>query len=228
MNLHEIPKFPPSDAEYLLMDLDGTLTDSSEGIINALLYALNHMGVRENNCAKLKSFIGPPLYESFKEHYGFTRDQSAIATAFFHVYYNERGWRENKPYDGAVNLLSKWKNEGYKLILATSKPEMFAIRILEHFSMDQYFYLIAGGDANEKNAEKSAIIDNARQRLSLREFKRAVMVGDRKYDVSGAAQHNIPTVGVLHGFGSRKELLAAGAQWIVHDLFELSTLITKS
>ncbi len=214
----------PSQAEYILMDLDGTLIDSSPGIVRALRYALARMGIAESNEARLVSFIGPPLYESFGEAYGFSREKSAEATLHFQSYYEDQGWTENALYPGIREWLSLLHGTGHKLIMATSKPECFAMRIAERFSISSLFTLITGGDEEERLAEKGDIIETARQRLHLERFGSAVMVGDRKYDVLGAARHHIPSVGVLYGYGSRQELLAAGARWFAKDTQELMDL----
>ncbi len=214
----------PSDAEYILLDMDGTLIDSSPGIVNALRYALGHMGIDEGDDGKLVTFIGPPLYESFRRAYGFDRAASAEATRFFQVYYEKRGWLENALYPGIPELLSRWHREGRRLIMATSKPESFAVRIARRFGIDTMFRLIAGGDEEERNVEKEHIIESARRRLALPRFDSAVMIGDRKHDVVGAQRHHIPAVGVLYGFGSEQELIDAGARWIARDLPGLAAL----
>ncbi len=216
----------PSQAEFILFDMDGTLIDSSPGIVHALRYALGCMGVTESNDAKLLTFIGPPLYESFREAYGFDRETSAEATRYFQTYYEDKGWRENALYPGIRELLSVLQKRGHKLVIVTSKPECFARRIAERFSIYSLFKVIAGGDEEERHADKGYIIENARQRLRLERFESAVMIGDRKHDVHGAARHHIPAIGVLYGFGTQQELLSAGARWIARDMQDLKKLWT--
>ena len=214
----------PSQAEYILLDMDGTLIDSSPGIVHALRYALGCMGVTVCDETRLMTFIGPPLFESFRVAYGFDREKSAEATRHFQTYYEDRGWRENALYPGIRELLSLLHGRGHKLVIATSKPECFARRIAERFAIDSLFTLIAGGDEEERHADKGHIIETARQRLHLDGFRSAVMVGDRKHDVLGAAQHRIPAIGVLYGFGSQQELVSAGARWIARDMEDLTDL----
>lgn len=217
----------PRDAEYVFLDLDGTLTDPSEGIINGVIDTLSRFGIKEGDRDKLKAFIGPPLYGSFMEHYNFTKEKAYKAVEFFQEYYAPKGQYENRPYDGMNELLARWKSEGRKLVLATSKPEYFAVRILERFGMAESFLLMAGGDVEETRVEKADVISYAKHRLGLGDDISAVMVGDTKYDVLGAAAHGIPTVGVLYGFGSHTMLEDAGARWIVESVEALAQLMRR-
>ena len=217
----------PRDAEYVFLDLDGTLTDPSEGIINGVIAALRRFGIVENDREKLKAFIGPPLYGSFMEHYGFSKEKAYEGVGYFQEYYAPTGQYENRPYPGIRDLLARWKAEGRKLVLATSKPEYFAVRILERFGMAEHFLLMAGGDVEEPRVEKADVISYAKEKLGLGDDISAVMVGDTRYDVLGAAQHGIPTVGVLYGFGSRAMLEEAGACWIVDSVGALDSLMRR-
>lgn len=217
----------PRDAEYVFLDLDGTLTDPSEGITGGVLYVLDRFGIPETDRRKLYSFIGPPLYESFMKYYGFSREQAYQGVEVFQEYYSTRGWSENVPYSGIRELLAEWKQEGRKLILATSKPEVFAVRILENFGMAESFLLMAGGDVEETRVEKAMVIDYAKETLGLPDDIRAVMIGDTRYDVLGAAAHGIPTVGVLYGFGERVALEDAGARWLCKSVADLRQLMRR-
>lgn len=220
-----MPLAHPSLAKYLFLDLDGTLTDSSEGITRGVLYTLERFGIHEDNTAKLLYFIGPPLYRSFMEHYGFSKEKAYEAVAVFQEYYADRGAFENRPYPGIPELLHSWAEQGRKLILATSKPEVHARRILEHFGMAKDFRLIAGSDIAETRVEKESVLAYALERLGLQTTENALMIGDRSHDVLGAAKHSMPTLGVLYGFGTREELEEAGAAWIARDVPELAALL---
>ena len=217
----------PRDAEFIFLDLDGTLSDPSEGITEGVIHALKRFGIHEEDRKKLFPFIGPPLYASFMEHYGFSKDDAYRAVTFFQEYYSAQGWQENVPYSGIKELLQLWSSEGRKLVLATSKPEIFAIRILERFGMTKDFLLIAGGDIEETRVHKDEVIGYAKEQLALTDDIPAIMIGDTKYDVLGAAKHGIPTIGVTYGFGSRSMLEDAGAAWIVESVPALAELMRR-
>lgn len=217
----------PSQAEYVFLDLDGTLTDPSEGITRGVMYALERFGIHEKDPRRLYPFIGPPLYDSFMRHYGFDLDTAYKAIEYFQEYYGQQGMYENVPYPGMRDLLHSWRDEGRRLILATSKPEVFAVRILERFDMNGAFLLMAGGDVEEKRVEKHLVIEYAMERLGLSHTGGCLMIGDRKFDVLGAGRHGIPTLGVLYGFGSREELTESGASWLAGSVEELRTLMRR-
>ena len=217
----------PRDAEYIFLDLDGTLTDPSLGIINATLQALEYFGIHESDREKLGDFIGPPLYVSFAKHYGFSREQSQKAIEVFQDYYAPKGLYENTPYPGMRELLAGWKAEGRRLVLATSKPEIFAMQILERFGMASSFTFIAGGAPCETRVHKSDVIRYALRKLGLDANIPAVMVGDTKYDILGAKELGFPTVAVTYGFGKREDIVEAGAAWIVDSVEELGALMKR-
>ena len=217
----------PSQAEYVFLDLDGTLTDPSEGITRGVMYALERFGIHEKDPRRLYPFIGPPLYDSFMRHYGFDLDTAYKAIEYFQEYYGQQGMYENVPYPGMRDLLHSWRDEGRRLILATSKPQVFAVRILERFDMNGAFLLMAGGDVEEKRVEKHLVIEYAMERLGLSHTGGCLMIGDRKFDVLGAGRHGIPTLGVLYGFGSREELTESGASWLAGSVEELRTLMQR-
>ncbi len=207
----------------VLFDLDGTLTDSAPGITNSLARALAHFGIREEPKNLLK-FIGPPLNESLPEYYGFTPEQAAKAVAVFREHFVEKGWLENAPYPGVAALLRELKEAGLQLMVATSKPEVQAVRVLKHFGLAEYFEHICGAPlGNEDGARKAAVV---RQALGYaKDISSVVMVGDRRHDVEGARENGIPCIGVLYGYGSREELAVAGASFITEDLVGLKKLL---
>lgn len=214
-----------SSYEYILFDLDGTLTDSGNGIINSVIYALNRFGINENDRNALKKFIGPPLITSFCEFYGFDRQKAVEAVKYYREYYREKGIFENLVYGGIPETLAKLKANGKKLILATSKPEMFAVKILEHFNLSRYFDFTAGAASDESRSEKTDVIAYVLSALKIDKLKSVIMVGDRNYDILGAKQNGIASLGVLYGYGSREELEAAGADFIAESVLQMQAFL---
>ena len=212
--------------ETILFDLDGTLTDPAEGITKAVEVALNHYGITVEDRSTLNKFIGPPLDESFPEFYGFNDEQVREATAVFRAYFSRQGWAENIPYPGIDKLLADLKAAGKKLIVATSKPEEFAVRIMEHFDLARYMDVIAGAPMdNQEGAKKASVIRDALRRCGVEDLSTAVMVGDRRHDVAGGHQVGLKVIGVLYGYGDRPEHEAAGADYIVEDISSLEKLL---
>ena len=212
--------------ETILFDLDGTLTDPAEGITKAVEVALNHYGITVEDRSTLDKFIGPPLDESFPEFYGFNDEQVREATRVFREYFGRQGWAENIPYPGIDKLLGDLKAAGKKLIIATSKPEEFAVRIMNHFGLAQYMDVIAGASTdNQEGAKKANVIRKALQRAGVEDLSSVVMVGDRRHDVAGGHEVGMKVIGVLYGYGDRAEHEAAGADYIVEDIPSLEKLL---
>ena len=212
--------------ETILFDLDGTLTDPAEGITKAVEVALNHYGITVEDRSTLNKFIGPPLDESFPEIYGFDDEQVREATRVFREYFGRQGWAENIPYPGIDKLLGDLKAAGKKLIIATSKPEEFAVRIMNHFGLAQYMDVIAGASIdNQEGAKKANVIRKALQRAGVEDLSSVVMVGDRRHDVAGGHEVGMKVIGVLYGYGDRAEHEAAGADYIVEDIPSLEKLL---
>ncbi|MBQ9412925.1 MAG: HAD family hydrolase [Oscillospiraceae bacterium] len=210
---------------HLLFDLDGTLTDSKAGIANGVMYALAQFGIRVEDPGVLYSFIGPPLLESFQSVYGFSLERAREATAYYRAYYSEKGLFENAVYSGIPEQLEALRAAGRTLVLATSKPEVYARRILEHFGLDGLFSVIAGAALDESRGSKAAVVRYALERCGLPDPARVLMVGDRKHDVIGAAENGLDCLGVLYGYGSREELEQAGAKYIVETVSGLAPAI---
>lgn len=207
----------------VLFDLDGTLTDPGLGITNSVAYALKKYGIEVGEREKLYSFIGPPLNESFKKYYGFTDEKAMEAIWCYREYFASKGIFENEVYEGIRQLLRRIKGSGRRIVLATSKPEEFAQRILEHFGLAEYFDVVAGASMDEKRNKKGDVIKYALEKGNLTSDG-AVMIGDREHDVFGARENGIDTIGVLYGYGSKDELEKAGAMYIaetVDDIFSL-------
>ena len=213
--------------DIIFFDLDGTLTDPALGITNSILHALARMGrelpVRES----LYRFIGPPLVPAFQEFLGMTEEEAQRALVLYREYFSVTGLFENTVYGGIADALEKLKHAGCTLVLATSKPEQFAVRILGHFDLARYFTLICGASMDEKRNTKDAVIGYALEKLGQPDKSRVIMVGDRHHDVEGAAKFGIPTVGVLWGYGSRDELTDAGAAWLAADVGEMVQMLME-
>lgn len=214
------------EKNIILFDLDGTLTDPQIGITNSVKYALKYYGIEENNYERLLTFIGPPLVDSFMEYYGFDSDKAFEAVLKYREYFLDKGIYENSLFDGADKLLNALRERGKKVILVTSKPESMAIEVLNYFDIYKYFDDVCGATMDEKLSEKSDVLNFAVDKNNISK-KDAVMIGDRKFDITAAKQAGISSVGVLFGFGNLKELSDAGADEIVETMEELYNLLLK-
>ena len=195
----------------ILFDLDGTLTDPWIGITRSIIYALEHLGVAAPPARELIWCIGPPLKESFEKLLGPARKgEAARALELYRVSYEATGMFENVLYDGIPELLKRLKTAGAKLCLATSKPRVYAVRILEHFGIDEFFTGVYGSELDDSRSDKAEVIAHAVQMEHL-DPKAAIMVGDREFDVIGARKNGMDVVGVLWGHGGEAELRLAGA-----------------
>jgi phosphoglycolate phosphatase len=199
----------------ILFDLDGTLTDSGEGIINCAILALNHFGLPVPDRETLRVFVGPPLDETFMK-FGVPADQTDEAIRVYRSRYTTVGKFENIPYPGIEELLQKLSENGHKLYVATSKPEAMSIEILEKFGLAKYFTLICGATLDGSRSKKADIISYLLEKAGGAE--NAIMVGDRKHDILGAHAVGIPATGVLYGYGDRAELEGAGATYIAETV----------
>lgn len=205
----------------VLFDLDGTITDPGLGITNSVMYALEKYHIKVEDRSDLYPFIGPPLKESFEKYYHFSDEESSCAVAYYREYFSEKGIYENVLYDGMAEVLEYIKSSGRKLILATSKPEQFAIQILKYFEIEKYFDFIAGATMDETRVKKAEVIAYALKSCEITDLPSVVMVGDREHDIFGAKEAGIDSVGVLYGYGSREELQSAGATYIAKNVGEI-------
>lgn len=209
----------------LLFDLDGTLTDSSEGIIKSVLYTYEKMQLDPPEESVLHTFIGPPLSDSFVKH-GVPEKDKDKAVAIYRERYNSIGKFENAPYPGMIELLQKLKDEGFKLYVATSKPEKTAIEVLDHFEMTGYFDEIAGATFDSSRVQKEDVIRYLLDKMEEND-EGTVMIGDTTFDVLGAAELGIPCIAVTWGFGDETEMQKAGAVSIVGEMDELYKEVSK-
>lgn len=205
----------------ILFDLDGTLTDPGIGITNSVAYALEKFDIKVNDRAELFKFIGPPLMDSFSCFCGFDRADCEKAVVYYREYFGEKGIFENEVFDGVVELLKTLKINGKKLIIATSKPQIYAERILHHFKLFEYFDFVAGATLDYTRVKKADVIGFALESCGITDKTSCLMVGDREQDIFGAKAHNISSVGVLFGYGSLDELKNAGATYIAETLGDI-------
>lgn len=213
-----------NDFQYILFDLDGTLTDSGEGIIKAIQYSLKYFGIEVKDLDDLRKFVGPPLRDSYKKFYSFDDEKAEIGIEKFREYYIDKGIYENKVYDGIEDTLKTLKENGKTLIIATSKPEVHAKIVLEHFNLTKYFDFIGGADLEETRVKKGDVIKYALEQAKITDLSKAIMIGDREYDIIGARDNNIKSIGVLYGYGDVVEFTQARASYVVKtpkDLLEI-------
>lgn len=240
---------------YLLFDLDGTLTDSKQGIIKCVQYSLGKMGREIPPTEKLLCFIGPPLLFSFQEYCGMSKEEAEMATRFYRERYSVEGLFENEVYFGIPEVLKKFKKAGYVLAIATSKPEEYLVRILAHFHLEEYFTVISGSGLSGERNSKAEVIADALCQLAVwkekegefyqgknrknyrgqkvneqvwKEIKEtAIMIGDRHYDIEGANACGIDSLGIHYGYAEQGELKAAGAVYEVDTVEELGRFFIK-
>lgn len=206
--------------KVILFDLDGTLTDPGLGITNSVAYALRHYGIEPDSRESLYPFIGPPLADSFIRYYGFTPEKAMEAISVYREYFRDKGLYENEVYEGVRELLENIKASGRKIVLATSKPEEFSVRILEHFDLMKYFDVVAGASMDEKRNKKGDVIAYAMEKGGFTN-EDTVMIGDREHDIFGAKENGLDSIGVLYGYGDREELQNAGADYIAETVKDI-------
>lgn len=207
--------------DYLFFDLDGTLTDPAQGITNSFIHALKYFGIEIPTYEKLCTFIGPPLVDTFKTQFGFDDEKAALGVKKYREYFAEKGLLENYVYDGIPEILSTLKTNGHKLVVATSKPEEYSIRILEHFDLAKYFEHICGSNMNETRSKKDEVIAYAIETCNIKDKANILMIGDRMHDIIGARKNDVKSCGVLYGYGNLEELQNAGADYIVKSVNDL-------
>lgn len=211
--------------DILFFDLDGTLTDPGLGITNAVMYSMEKYGMDIPPRQELYKFIGPPLTWSYQTYFGFSEEKSIEAVKFYREHYSVIGLFENEVYPGIPELLQKLRAAGKTLVVATSKPEKFAVQILEHFGLEGYFHHICGASFDGKIGTKHEVIEYALSRCGNPERSAVLMIGDREHDILGAKASGLGSLGVLYGYGDRAEHEAAGADAIAETVAELEKLL---
>ena len=216
--------------QYLLFDLDGTLTDPKVGICTCVQYALASLGIEEPDLDKLEPFIGPPLKYSFMNYYHLTEEQAEAAVEKYRERFADTGIFENKLYDGIVPMLIALNSKGLHLAVASSKPQVYVERILQHFNIARYFQVIVGSELDGTRVNKDEVVEEALRQLfgdNPVDRNQVYMIGDRSYDVDGAKKAGVESVGVTYGYGSMEELKAAKADYIVRSVEELQKFLLR-
>lgn len=202
------------DYNYILFDLDGTLSDSAPGIMECLEKALRQMGAEIPDRSVLIKYVGPPLAETFSLRFGFKGEEIDEAMAIFRGFYKEIGMVKNDMYPGVPEMLKRLVSAGKHLAVATSKREQFAKQICDNYGITDYFDIVAGSSDGIGRLTKEDVIEYILGSLGINDRSKVLMVGDRLYDVEGAKKSGIACMGVLYGYGGRQELLEAGAEYI--------------
>ncbi len=217
--------------DYLFFDLDGTLTNPAQGITNSFIYAFKSLGIEVPTYETLLTFIGPPLPVTFGKMMGLPESQVDEAIKKYREYFSTRGIFENELFDDIPPALEKLKAAGKKLVVATSKPEEYSVKIINHFGLDKYFDYVCGSCMDETRGSKTEIISYALDRCGIDDSSdnnnksRVLMIGDRFHDIEGAKNNQIKSCGVLYGFGSQEELKKAGADYIIPKIDGLFKIV---
>jgi len=214
-----------SKASILLFDLDGTLTDPKEGIINSVQYALKQKGILENHPEELFSFIGPPLHYSFKNRYHLSTEVAFEMVDLYREYYSEKGIYENTIYPGIFDLLKTLKSQKKILSLATAKPTHYAKQVIEHFKIDPFIDFIAGANIDGSRTDKKEIIAYAKEITGNKSNAEYLMIGDREYDIMGAHFNQVEACWVTYGYGEKSIVMKEKPKYICHTVAELSDLL---
>ena len=213
--------------QYYLFDLDGTLTDPGIGITNSVMYALKQYGIHVSDRSRLYRFIGPPLKDSFMRYYGFSEEQALEAVEHYRVYFRAGGIFENTVYPGIPQMLQELRDQGKTIVLATSKPQEFALQILEHFDLLPWFDLVQGATMDGRISQKADVIAALLQKMEPERKDQILMVGDREHDILGARANSLDSAGVLWGYGSAEELKKAGADHLVSTPAQIPLLMSS-
>ena len=217
--------------DYLFFDLDGTLTNPAQGITNSFIHAFKSLGIEVPSYETLLTFIGPPLPVTFGKMMGLPESQVDEAIKKYREYFSTRGIFENELFDDIPPALEKLKAADKKLVVATSKPEEYSVKIVNHFGLDKYFDYVCGSCMDETRGSKTEIISYALDRCGINgssdnnNKSRVLMIGDRFHDIEGAKNNQIKSCGVLYGFGSQEELKKAGADYIIPKIDGLFKIV---
>jgi len=213
----------------VLFDLDGTLTESGQGVANGVLHALAAFDLPAPSADELRKYLGPPLWVSFDEFAGLKGADIERAVQIYREYYHEIGRFENAVFPGIPDMLAALVNSGVRLAVATSKVDHSALSILQHFELDQYFDVISGSDdLGVTRGTKALVIAHALAELNITNREGVVMIGDREHDINGAKEHGLESIGVLWGYGDEAELTAAGATYITANIPDLHILLASN
>lgn len=211
--------------KYVFFDLDGTLTDSREGILNSIEYMLKHFDIRVADRSGLRVWLGPPLMESLEKYQGFSKEKAWEGVLKYREYFDEKGIFENRVYEGIAELMETLRARGCSLMLTTSKPEIAARRVMDHFDLTKYFDYVGGASQDTSRVKKGDVIRYVMETNHITDPDEVIMVGDRENDVAGAHQNYVKAIGVLYGYGTREELDTAGADYIAETVEDVADII---
>ena len=215
--------------DIIAFDLDGTLTNPERGLVSGFVYALKKMGTEYGDKSSLRKYIGPPLIESWEADYGYTREEASRAVEIFREYFGVYGWWDNELYAGIKELLARLKAAGKRIILSTSKPDIYSSKILKLFEIDEYFEFSEGATADHSREAKCDVLRYALDKIGIGEGKdelsRCVLVGDTRFDVEGAGIVGIDSIGVLYGFGTEEQLKMEGATYIARIVADIADIL---
>lgn len=211
--------------KYVLFDLDGTLIEPKEGITKCVAYALNKFNILVSNIEELTVFIGPPLLDSFMDYYHMNKDEANLAVSYYRERFKEKGILECELYSNVASTLKKLKENNIKLIIATSKPEIFTNAILKRLGINKYFDLVVGATLDGTRGEKSGVIKYALDTFNVTNFEEVVMVGDRKFDILGAKDNGISSIGVTYGYAVGNELIDSKPDYLANNIEEIISII---
>ena len=207
--------------DYYIFDFDGTLVDSSEGIYNSIIYALKEFGIEENDREKLRYFIGPPLFHSFKHIYGVNDEESNWLVAKYRERYKVKGCAESLVYDDVPEMLKALKERGKKIAIASSKPKQFVDEISKHLGIFEYYDFVSAETFDKTHSSKEDLINTVLEHFENPPKEKCLMIGDRFYDIDGAKATELDSAGALYGLGEIQELTTAGATYLLNTPFDL-------
>lgn len=211
--------------DVVAFDLDGTLTNPERGLIASFVYAFKKMGIEYGEKSELKRFIGPPIYEAWQKEFGLTPEESAKALLIFREFFSVYGWWDNELYAGVPEMLAALKEKEKKIILATSKPEIFALKIVDLFGIKKYFDFVGGAATDKTRDKKSEVLEYALSAIGNPDRDKCILVGDRIYDAEGALACGIDSMGVLYGHGSEEEIKNAPFTLIAKTVADINKLL---
>jgi len=211
--------------DVIFFDLDGTLTNPERGLVSSFAYGLSKMGVSYGERSRLKKYIGPPLREIWQTDYGFSPEEAEEAVRLFREYFSVYGWWDNELYDGIHEMLMLIKASGRRIALATSKPEIFAKKILALFDLTKYFDFVGGATNDKSRDQKWQVLEYGILSLGNPDRSGCILVGDRKYDAEGAQICGIDSIGVLYGHGSEEEVNSAGFTYVLKTPKDVAELL---
>ena len=211
--------------DYVLFDLDGTVTESGPGVLRSMAYAMDKFSLPMPDDVPTRLFMGPPLSFSFRNYCHLPPEKIPDALRFYREYYSQKGIFECSVYPGLEDLFKKIAKSGKTLLVASSKPEAYVKSILAHFGLDGYFAFIGGADFEGLRGEKDQVLEYTLASAGVQDVTKAVMVGDREHDIFGAAKFGMDSIGVLYGYGSRDELTAAGATYLAETADDIANIL---